>query len=275
MHPAVHPSVMKQAVRPPPPELTQMNGWNITSGQFIRIVSSERDEELCKELEVTRLPDQCFEGVYLKLQHKNTTVLDFNVKDLIAASRITKEEAQRCGLRCRYDDAWKDKKIEMHHTGLHWTYDMQKYTGCKLGTEGVDGGVIDMELLQDTAQPIRHFLAAPLMEDDLEDCGTSQVQIKFRAMPTCWFVLLRQFIRVDRVRASIKDVRWFHKFGTDDVVLHQVLRQKDISDMADAAAAAAYTDDAPPLQLYTNPDELARTLPIAEESFTTFKLPVA
>eukprot|EP01061_Rhynchopus_euleeides_P007331 TRINITY_DN16334_c2_g1_i1.p1 TRINITY_DN16334_c2_g1~~TRINITY_DN16334_c2_g1_i1.p1 ORF type:complete len:303 (+),score=86.15 TRINITY_DN16334_c2_g1_i1:57-911(+) len=263
------------AVRPPPPELTMMNGWEMVSNSFTRMMPSDREDDVSRDLHITRLPDQCYEDCYLKLKFKGEPVLDINVLDLLKSARITKEEAEKCNLKCMYNDQWKSKDVQIHHTGVHWTYDMQGFTGRTTENPGEAGGEIDVSLLQDTTQPIRHYLSAILMEDDLEDCGTSQVTLKYRAMPTCWFALLRQFIRVDRVRVQIVDVRWFHKFGTDQVVMQRQVKQKDISDMADAAAASATTDETPPLQLYTQPDQLAQTLPVIEESATTFKLKCA
>lgn len=37
-------------------------------------------------------------------------------------------------------------------------------------------------------------------------------------MPTCLFVLLRHFLRVDGVLFRVRDVRVFHLFGTDKVI---------------------------------------------------------
>ena len=259
-------------VRVPPPEYTSLCGWEIVTSSFTRMMQSSREDEVQEELGISRLPDQCYEDCYLRLKHQGQAVIDINVIDLLKASRITKEAAEACNLKCMYNSEWKDKDMEIHHIGVHWTYNMQDFTGSCLTSEPKEGGTVDVGMLSDVNQPIRHYMSTIMIEDDLEDCGASQVSLKFRAMPTCFLVLLRQFIRVDRVTVSIVEIRWFHKFGTDEVIMQKLVKGKDIQDMANAAAAASVSDDAPALKTYGNPDELSRTLPVKSEQSFTYKL---
>eukprot|EP01059_Diplonema_ambulator_P022533 TRINITY_DN37840_c0_g1_i1.p1 TRINITY_DN37840_c0_g1~~TRINITY_DN37840_c0_g1_i1.p1 ORF type:complete len:268 (+),score=56.94 TRINITY_DN37840_c0_g1_i1:25-804(+) len=256
----------------PEREVYETGQWRIESGNGGGMLTSEREAGICERLGVTKLPDQVFEGHYLRLAHGGREVLRFDVVSALEAAKVSKEEAL-ADVKCTYSELWKTKDVEMFHSGLNWTYNIRGFTGVAEGLESSDGGHIEMELLMDTSQPIKHFMAADLFEDDLDDCGTSKLTIKTRTMPTCWFILLRQFIRVDRVNAIIKDVRWFHKFGAPHMVLHTTTRKRDIPDMASATDATNHKKDSPPLRLYTNPDELAQTLPIVEEHYRTYKLP--
>ena len=244
-------------------ENTSRMGWVFESKRKTLIQTTARDDEICSELEVSHLPDQLFEDCYLKIESKELGVkFHFNAFDAIKAAKVSEEEAEN-DVKCMYHDTWKKKKgVKTFYTGLHWTYDVQKYTGLVSDQEIKEGGHIDMGLLQDTTQPILHFTASDLFEDDLDDCGTSKLSLKFRCMPTCWFVLLRQFIRVDRVQVIVKDVRWFHEFGSDEVSLELITRKQQISDMANSEMAAAHTPESSPLKLYNDPDKLAQTLPI-------------
>lgn len=42
--------------------------------------------------------------------------------------------------------------------------------------------------------------------------------LKVRVMPSCWFVLLRYWLRVDGVTIRLRDTRCFHAFGTSVVI---------------------------------------------------------
>ena len=37
-------------------------------------------------------------------------------------------------------------------------------------------------------------------------------------MDDCWFVLLRSYVRLDKVMVRILDTRIFHKFGSNEVI---------------------------------------------------------
>eukprot|EP00887_Chlorella_sp_A99_P003428 scaffold7.g3428.t1 len=57
--------------------------------------------------------------------------------------------------------------------------------------------------------PILLFDEITLYESELEDNGVSQVGLKVRVMPRCWFVLLHFFLRVDRVCVRLREARLF------------------------------------------------------------------
>ena len=76
---------------------------------------------------------------------------------------------------------------------------------------------IDYNLLRNRTDPILFYDEGVLYTDDLEDCGEVRVDAKLRVMPSCWFLLLRMFLRVDHVTIRLVESRYFHKFG-DDIV---------------------------------------------------------
>jgi len=76
---------------------------------------------------------------------------------------------------------------------------------------------IDLALLSDRSQPILYFDDVTLYEDDLHDNGVSQINVKIRVMPKCLFVLYRLVVRVDYVTVRCRDVRVYHRFGTQEV----------------------------------------------------------
>jgi type 2A phosphatase activator TIP41 len=75
---------------------------------------------------------------------------------------------------------------------------------------------IDMKLLTDQTQPILYFDDVNIYEDDMHDNGYVSLRCKIRAMPTCFFVLLSLFVRVDLVLLRVKEVRYFCKFNANE-----------------------------------------------------------
>ena len=66
--------------------------------------------------------------------------------------------------------------------------------------------------------PIKHFGQIYLFECDLEDCGYTMSQVRFRVMENCFFILFRYYIRVDGVCVRILDTRIYHEFGTNRIL---------------------------------------------------------
>ena len=70
---------------------------------------------------------------------------------------------------------------------------------------------IPLEMLgQDN--PILYYGEVVLFEDELGDKGFSKVNIRFRVMNDCFFVLMRSYTRVDHVLVRILDTRIFCRF---------------------------------------------------------------
>lgn len=50
-------------------------------------------------------------------------------------------------------------------------------------------------------------------------------------MPTCWFVLLRYFLRVDDVLSEISDTRMFYEFETPHILVEHTIRKGNLADL--------------------------------------------
>lgn len=71
---------------------------------------------------------------------------------------------------------------------------------------------IPFHMLQDSTLPIILYDDVHLYEDDLHDNGDVSLTVKIRVMPTCWYILQRLFVRVDRVCVKCREVRYFCAF---------------------------------------------------------------
>lgn len=72
---------------------------------------------------------------------------------------------------------------------------------------------IPFHMLQDNTVPILLYDDVHLYEDDLHDNGDVSLTVKIRVMPTCWYILQRLFVRVDRVCVKCREVRYFCAFN--------------------------------------------------------------
>jgi hypothetical protein len=100
--------------------------------------------------------------------------------------------------------------------------------------EGVNASVIDRGLLSDRAAPILFYDDITLYEDELHDHGVVSLNAKVRVMPTCWFVLLRYFLRVDGVLLRVEDTRYFHRFGQEWVGKERSRRELTFAQLGEA-----------------------------------------
>ncbi|KAH9301510.1 hypothetical protein KI387_013093, partial [Taxus chinensis] len=89
---------------------------------------------------------------------------------------------------------------------------------------------INLVALQ-SKDPILFYDEVVLYEDELADNGVSLLTVKVRVMPTCWFLLLRFWLRVDGVLMRLRDTRMFCAFEHDykrmPVVIRECNRRED------------------------------------------------
>lgn len=134
------------------------------------------------------------------------------------------------------------------------------------------GSGIDRALLQDTNVPILFYDQTLLYQDDLEDCGEISHDAKLRVMPSCWFVLSREFLRVDGALLRIRDTRLFHRFGEDCIHVELTWRELSlISTVSPSATTSTHEDRMSadsasiPQSLMRNAAALAERLPIVND----------
>ena len=160
--------------------------------------------------------------------------------------------------------SWRERAQEIESKGedqsgrdFDWTYSSD-YAAVASLAEGSDaesagcawrphaGPGLEMALLRRTDVPILLFTDLTLYSDDLHDAGESEMRMRLRVMPGCFFVLLRHWLRVDGVLMRQRDTRLFHKFGSAYVVRAQRMAQMALPPLppvpaqpTEAAGAAA------------------------------------
>jgi hypothetical protein len=110
------------------------------------------------------------------------------------------------------------------------------------GARELEGGEegIDFNMLRQR-EDILFFDEAILYQGDLEDCGEITLDYKVRVMPSCWFILVRLFLRVDDAETRIRSYRYFHNFASSKIdvsISWQVGDVEKIKEIHEAQLAA-------------------------------------
>jgi type 2A phosphatase activator TIP41 len=156
------------------------------------------------------LPEQLFINNSLVVQHRLSGV-SFTFRPEAALSQWLQDNNEP--VQVVFSSKWqKDRRgvlESIDKLSYDWTF-TTSYTG------GVEGSTcqksskqMDMNLLTDRNTPILYFDSFPLYVSELDDMGTSEMLVKIRVMPTCWFVLLRFFLRIDGQMVRLKDTRYY------------------------------------------------------------------
>ncbi|VDM71614.1 unnamed protein product [Strongylus vulgaris] len=90
--------------------------------------------------------------------------------------------------------------------------------------------MIDVERLK-RQEPIGFYAQVTLYEDELADHGTAQMSVRLRVMPNFFFVLMRFYLRIDRVLVRVCDTRLLGDNGKDYMVREWSLREAKVADL--------------------------------------------
>jgi len=66
--------------------------------------------------------------------------------------------------------------------------------------------------------PILNYAEVPFFEDDLDDLGFAQAMIRFRVMADSFYVLLRNYVRVDGLIVRVMDTRLYHALDSNELL---------------------------------------------------------
>lgn len=209
----------------------------------------------CKELKIPHFPDMVFPNNILSLVHDNGAKISFIPLDSLKLVACTVKAIE---VACAKEWLESRPEAEKKKRNFDWTFST-KYKGTlsdDIRCEATDEK-INYDLLKQKEQ-ILFYQDLTLFEDELHDHGISKLSVKIRVMPSCWYVLLRYFLRVDNVMVRSHETRFFHMIDT-----HYVLREYTSKE----ATANALNI---PTALMVNADDVIPLMPITEQ--TTDKL---
>ncbi|BDA47484.1 TIP41-like protein [Coccomyxa sp. Obi] len=201
-------------------------GWRIETRKAPISKDAELDAYKATLDNAKNLPEQLFGDSFLRLSHAASGVcLEFKALDALHAWRKDDRPPVRVGTA---QDWMKARQKDVEASGAvtfeyDWTYTTSYKGTLRIESNGeasVSGRTaewvptneqMDRSLLM-ARDPILFFDEVPLYESELDDNGASQLAVKVRVMPECWFVLLRFWLRVDGVLVRLHETRYMADF---------------------------------------------------------------
>ncbi|XP_057864826.1 TIP41-like protein isoform X2 [Cryptomeria japonica] len=230
-----------------------------------------------KKIDTAHLPEMVFGESWLDLIHEETGIrIHFNAFDALLG---WKEEALP-PVEVPAAAQWKFRSKPSQQVILDYDY---TFTTPYAGSEVLEPSrtQVEMEVTpKETNQtlrwvecedcinlvalqskdPILFYDEVVLYEDELADNGVSLLTVKIRVMPTCWFLLLRFWLRVDGVLMRLRDTRMYCTFESDPKRMPLVIRERiRREDTFKALAARGFPSDS---SAYGDPNLIAERLQI-------------
>lgn len=208
----------------------RMKGWSFAVSEGPILNTSEL-RTLMKRLEASAgtpdaklpvLPEGIFGHNQLSITHEASgRQVAFNVEGALRNWFKSSLEHGSAGLTVPAASlgSWREKVQEMGGEAVSrdfdWTYstDYAGADGAGAGWAAHGGAGIDYAMLKKQDVPILFYADLPLYQDDLHDHGESELRLRLRVMPDCFFILLRHNLRVDGMLIKQRDTRYFHAFG--------------------------------------------------------------
>ncbi|KAF8404939.1 hypothetical protein HHK36_009834 [Tetracentron sinense] len=189
-----------------------------------------------QKLQTSHLPEMVFGESSLVLLHMNSGIkIHFNAFDALTG---WKQEALP-PVEVPAAAMWKFRSKPFQQVILDYDY---TFTTPYCGSEAVE---INTEKVV-------------LYEDELADNGVSLLTVKVRVMPSCWFLLLRLWLRVDGALMRLRDTRMHCTFGNSANPI--ILRESCWREATfQALSAKGYPSDS---AAYSDPNIISQRLPI-------------
>nr|QHI08409.1 TIP41-like protein [Acer palmatum] len=251
----------------------RIHGWEIESHKGT-ILKSSTFQEWEEKLDTTHLPEMVFGESGLVIKHVKTgTKIHFNAFDALGGWK--KEGLPPVEVPAAAQ--WKFRSKPFQQVILDYDYTFTTpYDGSEtieMDTEKNGNGKIldsssnlqwedceeqiDMVSLA-SKEPILFFDEVVLYEDELADSGVSLLTVKVRVMPSCWFLLLRFWLRVDGVLMRLRDTRMHCAF--DDSASPVILRESCWRETTfQALSTKGYPTDS---AAYSDPSIISQRLPV-------------
>lgn len=205
-------------------------------------------------------PDMTFARNKLFIKHSKGYGIEFNCLD--ALKTINATDQADC-LKVSAAGPWQEARSECEFArkivkNYDWTY-KPIYDGHLVASSSGNEIIveetkqeIDMERLK-AKDEIKYFESLDLFEDELADHGVAKLDVKIRVMRDSFFILLRYFLRVDKILCRIVDTRIFHELGQGFMLRERSERE------------ASLASDPFEVDVIRDPVKLANVLPLIKK----------
>lgn len=220
------------------------SGWSIVA-HTAHICRDEEAEDLKSKLGAPSLPEQLFGNSYLRLTHHlSGCVLEFTAADALRQWHEDDEAPVQVASATQWQAARQESLSKVTTLQYDWTYSTsyvgslrqfgsqnqadscgEATTQARIQTWQPSSDRIDLGLLS-ARDPIQFYADVPLYESELDDNGTSQLSVKVRVMPHCWYVLLRFFLRIDSTLVRLREARLFCDLRQPNKIIRETKRSE-------------------------------------------------
>lgn len=209
-----------------PAQTLDINGWHFhSSKQHMMESRCNCTESASKQCDFCRfsaafrfpLPGEVFANSVLTLQHAGGLTISFDAMGALGG--VNKESA---GVEVSHAADWRSSRPAARALEAVKDYDWT-FTSSFRGhvapphSAELSDARIDLESLK-AQEKILFYDDVYLFADDFGDNGLCSMNVRMRVMPSGFFVLQREYIRVDRVLVRVRDTRLHHRFGWDHVL---------------------------------------------------------
>ncbi|KFD50546.1 hypothetical protein M513_08614, partial [Trichuris suis] len=232
----------------PEVETFERQGWRFTAVRHKAILPSTcfcgKNQPVCvychydEQLKITVLPEMIFFKNSLQIEHQSGARIEFNPLD---ALREVPQTAIT-GYCVAATEVWTKARSQCLSNktataNYDWTFSSSyKGTYSKLvasvSTESIDYNSLRIR------EPIEFYQSFPLYEDELSDHGCSMMDLKCRCMPSGFFVLLRLYLRIDKVVVRVLECRLHWRFANNYGLREYTLKEKSFRDLNGTERAA-------------------------------------
>ncbi|XP_021892353.1 TIP41-like protein [Carica papaya] len=262
----------------------RIHGWEIESRKC-SILNSSSLQEWEERLQTSHLPEMVFGESSLTLKHINSGIkIHFNAFDALAG---WKQEGLP-PVEVPAAEKWKFRSKPSQQVILDYDYTFTTpYRGSEMieidkekdGSSEISEGSSKLhwedcrEQINVAAlalkEPILFYDEVILYEDELADNGVSLLSVKVRVMPSCWFLLLRFWLRVDGVLMRLRDTRVHCAFdkSKDPIILQECCWREATFQ---ALSAKGYPVDS---VAYGDPSIISQRLPVIMHKVQKLKVP--
>eukprot|EP00928_Gymnodinium_smaydae_P063979 TRINITY_DN47428_c0_g1_i1.p1 TRINITY_DN47428_c0_g1~~TRINITY_DN47428_c0_g1_i1.p1 ORF type:complete len:296 (-),score=63.51 TRINITY_DN47428_c0_g1_i1:167-1054(-) len=203
-------------------------GYSFVARQSAMLESTVADE-VGRASGVHPQPCMLFDSVLTVTDPAGRVLLNIDTADALRGCRLQEraagdaELAKIGSVQCQFAQSWAGARkaqidgVATVTTNTDWTF-TSSYAPEGCAAAGEDAGwlgesisesALPMELLACRDDPILWYQSVFFWEDELDDSGNSQMELKIRVQDKFFYVLMRNEIRVDQVVARRVDNRFF------------------------------------------------------------------
>ncbi|CDW53704.1 TIP41 protein like [Trichuris trichiura] len=231
----------------PEVETFERQGWRFTAIRHKAILPSTcfcgKNQPVCvychyeEQLKIAVLPEMIFFKNSLQIEHHSGARIEFNPLDALREV----PSAAISGYCVAATEVWTKARSQCLHgktatANYDWTFS-SSYKGTYPSSEGIDYNSLRIR------EPIEFYQSFPLYEDELSDHGCSMMDLKCRSMPSGFFVLLRLYLRIDKVVVRVLECRLHWRFASNYGLREYTLKEKSFRDLNVTERAAVMKID--------------------------------